>query len=765
MLREAPAERRDLKTVRLESDLVIVGGGMSGVCAAITAARAGLHVALVQDRPVLGGNGSSEVRLWMLGATAHMGNNNRWAREGGVVGEVLVENLYRNPEGNPLILDTILLEKVVREPNIRLLLNTAVFEVGKHDADTISFVRGFCSQNSTMYELHAPLFCDSSGDGVVAFMAGAAFRMGAETAGEFGEKLAPNEDYGYLLGHSIYFYSKDVGKPVQFIPPSFALDDITQIPRFRSFNTRDHGCRLWWIEYGGRLDTVHDTETIKWELWRVVYGVWNYIKNSGNFPEAETLTLEWIGHIPGKRESRRFEGDYILRQQDIMEQRRHADAVSYGGWALDLHPADGIYSEKPGCNQWHSRGLYHIPYRTLYSRNISNLFLAGRTMSVSHVAFGSSRVMLTLAHAAQAVGMAAVLATRYDILPRQVGDHMPELQRELLLNGQYIPHVSLDDPDNLARSATISASSELHLQTLPNDGTPVQLDHSWAQMLPIPAGMRFPQITFVVDVMQDTTLRFELRTSDTPENHTPDRVLAVHDVPLAAGNNQSVAVDFDVAIDAARYVFVCLMKNTAVSVHTSSKRITGLLAVSNTQNPAVSNFGAQTPTEDIGVESFEFWVPLRRPNGRNLTFRLDSPLPVYSTSNLIDGWGRPTNAPHAWVAELNDAEPCLMLDWNEAQQIGRIELEFDTDYDHPMETVLMGHPERVIPFCVCHYRIVTAEGELIAQVEGNYQSRRVHILPRPVSTRGLRIDQLRTWGNAPAALFAVRCYSDAQHTG
>ena len=163
---------------------------------------------------MLGGNSSSEVRLWVLGATAHMHNNNRWAREGGVLDELLVENMYRNPDGNPLIYDTILLEKAVEEPNITLLLNTAVMHVDKSDADTIERVIAFCSQNSTQYELSAPLFCDATGDGLVAFMAGAAFRMGAESEQEFGEKFAPSEDYGYLLGHSIYFYTKDVGKPV-----------------------------------------------------------------------------------------------------------------------------------------------------------------------------------------------------------------------------------------------------------------------------------------------------------------------------------------------------------------------------------------------------------------------------------------------------------------------------------------------------------------------------------------------------------------------
>ena len=175
------------------------------------------------------------------------------------------------------------------------------------------------------------------------------------------------------------------------MPPSYALDDITQIPRFRSFNTAIDGCRLWWIEYGGRLDTVHETETIKWQLWKVVYGVWNYIKNSGNFPDAETLTLEWVGQIPGKRESRRFEGDYMMIQQDVIEQRQHYDAISFGGWSIDLHPADGVFSELPGCDQWHAKGVYQVPYRTQYSRNIRNLFITGRIMSASHVAFGSTR--------------------------------------------------------------------------------------------------------------------------------------------------------------------------------------------------------------------------------------------------------------------------------------------------------------------------------------------------------------------------------------
>jgi hypothetical protein len=316
---------RQFRQEKLETDLVVCGGGICGVCTAVTAARRGISVVLIQDRPVLGGNSSSEVRLWILGATSHMFNNNRYSREGGLVDEILTENVHRNKEGNAVIFDTVLLEKVVEEPNITLLLNTALVGCEREeDAKNIKRVKAFCSQTSTDFLIDAPLFVDSTGDGVLSFLAGAPFRIGAEQKSEFGELFAPDSEYGHLLGHSIYFYSKDLGRPVKFVPPSYALADIeNEIPRYKRFNTKEMGCSLWWIEYGGRLDTVHDTEKIKWELWKVrfqenlfnflvtnilevVYGVWNYFKNSGKFPETENLTLEWVGTIPGKRESRRF---------------------------------------------------------------------------------------------------------------------------------------------------------------------------------------------------------------------------------------------------------------------------------------------------------------------------------------------------------------------------------------------------------------------------------------------------------------------------
>jgi hypothetical protein len=761
MMYTAPAvDQRQLKLETSTSDLVIVGGGMAGTCCAVTAARLGLRVTLVQDRPILGGNASSEVRLWILGATAHMGNNNRWAREGGVIDEILVENTYRNPEGNPLIFDTILLEKVVEEPNIRLLLNTAVFEVGKQGSDRIESITAFCSQNSTRYVLHAPLFVDGSGDGIVGFLAGAAFRMGAEPESEFGEKMAPSREYGELLGHSLYFYSKDVGQPVKFTPPSFALQEMTRIPRFRSFNAQEHGCRLWWIEYGGRLDTVHETETIKWELWKVIYGVWNYIKNSGNFPEAETLTLEWVGHIPGKRESRRFEGDYMLTQRDLIEQRLHPDAVAHGGWALDLHPADGVFSEKPGCNQWHSRGVYQIPYRCLYSRNVGNLFLVGRIFSASHVAFGSTRVQATLAAAAQAVGVAAAQCRTRGLLPRDLteSERMGVLQVELQRLGQFIPDVTAKDAHDLVQAAHIRASSELQLKSLAPDGPKLPLNQAWAQLLPVQAG-RMPRLTFPATVAAATTVRVELRTSDRPTNHTPDVLLAEADILLDAADKAEIVLDFGVEIDTQRYVFVCFRPNLDVQLWTSRQRVTGVLSAAQKWNRAVSNFGKQEVPEgaDLGVENFEFWTPERRPGGFNLALACEPPLAGFAAANIANGVARPTKSPNAWVAAIGDAHPSITLSWDSPQAIRIVELSFDTDFDHPMESVLMTHPERAMPFCVKAFR-VCIDGREAAVIEDNHQSRCRIVLDEPATARSVTLEVMESWSDAPAAVFEVRCY-------
>lgn len=745
--------RREGVHRHLSCDLAVVGGGMAGICAAITAAREGIRVVLVSDRPVLGGNASSEVRLWVLGATAHTYSNNRWAREGGVIDEILVENLYRNPEGNPVIFDTVLLEKVVSEPNITLLLNTAVYSVEMRDVDAngVSSVTAYCSQNQTTYTISAPYFCDASGDGVVAFQAGAAFRMGAEAREEFGELFAPDEAFGSLLGHSIYFYTKDTGKPVRYVAPSYALQDIpTAIPRYRDFRVGEDGCRLWWIEYGGRLDTVTETETIKWELWKIVYGVWDYIKNSGRFPEAETLTLEWVGLIPGKRESRRFEGDYILRQQDIVSQTRFDDTVAFGGWSIDLHPADGVFSEKPGCSQWQSRGVYEIPYRCLYSRNVDNLFLTGRLISASHVAFGSTRVMATCANCGQAVGVAAALCVRNGLLPRDMahGAALAELQRRLQRSGQHLPGRARHDEEDLARQAVVTASSRLILDRLKPDGPLLPLERPRAQLIPLPAGPA-PRFTLWLEAEKNCEVSIELRMAHRPDNHAPTELLGSKMVPVRCGANE-VELCFDTVIDTPRYLFLCLPAAPGVSVRASSQRVTGLLALRVNHR--------QEGGAEFGFDDFTVWCPERRPKGHNFAFAVSPAIDLYASEQVINGIARPTNGPNAWLASPDDPSPELTLTWSEPKRIEKIVITFDTDYDHPMESVLMGHPEAAIPFCVKRYRVRDSHDRVIAEEADNHQTRNVLTFSPAIETKSLSIDVLETHGATPAAIFEVQCF-------
>ncbi len=761
ILENYSSDKRATKLVVLNSNLVVVGGGLSGVCAAITAARAGLKVVLIQDRPVLGGNASSEVRLWSLGATSHMGNNNRWSREGGLINEILLENLKRNKEGNPLIFDTVLLEKVYEEKNITLLLNTAVYEVEKGDDKKIKSVTGFCSQNSTTYTATAPLFCDASGDGIVAFMSGASFRMGAESKEEFDEGFAPNlEDYGNLLGHSLYFYTKDLGRPVSYTAPSFAIKNAEELPRIKNYQLGDHGCKLWWVEHGGRLDTIHQSEDIKFELWKVVYGIWDYVKNSGKYPEAANLTLEWVGTIPGKRESRRFEGDYMLAQKDIVEQRDHYDAVAFGGWAMDLHPADGIYSKHNSCTQWHGKGVYSIPYRCYYSKDLDNLFLAGRIISASHVAFGSSRVMLTCAHGAQAVGKAASICLEQNCLPRDLStkEKIKELQLALNRDGQSIPRLEIPDNEDLAQKAVVGTSSTFQFKGF-NPGNDWQtLTFGTAQLLPLKAD-EYYSFEFEVEAVEGTSVEVQLKSSIACTHFTPDHVIDSQIFQLKKGK-QKLVFQTTKAQKTEHYAYCCIMKNEKVKVRLSDERVTGLMTVQNKVNKAVSNYGRQDPPAEIAVDSFEFWTPERRPAGKNLALTLDRPIAAFGADNLLNGQLRPEShgKTNAWVAAMDDETPEVKLKWETPVDLKTIKLFFDCDFDHALETTLMGHPEEVIPFVVADYRIKDGSGNILKEVTGNYQAINTIELEKVTRTDSLTFEFAKKEENIPVSLFKISVY-------
>lgn len=461
-------------TCEYETELCIVGGGMSGITAAIAAARHGTKVVLMQDRPVLGGNASSEIRMWIRGAH---GEN---LRETGILEEIALENIYRNPQLNFSVWDSVLYGKVKEEKNIRLILNCSCLDAQVEDGRICS-VTGWQTTTQTYHRVKAKLFADCSGDSVLAPLTGAQWRMGRESSDEFGEDIAPKISDSCTMGMSCLIQVRETAKPVSYIPPAWAYhfkkEDFENKINF-STPQKWQNCNFWWMELGGVNNSIADTETLRDELVRTVYGVWDFIKNGG-VCQADCWEIEWIGFLPGKRESRRYVGDHLLNQNDVRSEGRFADLIAYGGWTMDDHHPEGFLTTEPPT-VWHpAPSPYGIPYRCLYSKNMENLLFAGRNISATHSALSSTRVMATCAILGQAMGTAAAIALWKGLTPRGVYESaIGELQQTLIGDDCYLPWIKRKYTDLMTR-AVFSGSGDLSKLTdgveRPVDGT----DHAY----------------------------------------------------------------------------------------------------------------------------------------------------------------------------------------------------------------------------------------------------------------------------------------------
>ena len=468
------------KYVKKNYDVVVVGGGLSGVCAAIASARNGAKTAIVQNRSMFGGCASSEVRMHIVGASSHGAKKNM--AETGILLEILLENKRRNPYASFPVFDSVIWEKVRFQKNLDSYLNTNMDGVNMAGDRVQSIV---CHQNTTEteYVFTAPVFVDATGHGTLAVMAGGDSRIGSEGKAEFNEPNAPDEPNDDTMGNTVMFTAIDRGEPVKFIKPfwaySFSEDDLRYRTHNNSVGSHVDGGKLvefeegsgrlphfsnvdsgyWWIELGGDWDDIiGQAEGIRDELLKSVYGVWDHLKNVGDHG-VENYDLDWVGIVPGCRESRRIEGDYLLTENDVRENRIFPDAVAYGGWQMDQHIRGGIMDfDKLPSRILNFDGCYTIPWRCYYSKNVSNVMLAGRDISTTKMAFGSSRVMGTCSVGGQAVGTAAAMAARYGCTPREIGGHMDELQQTLLKDDCYIPGFANHDPADKARNAKVSAS-------------------------------------------------------------------------------------------------------------------------------------------------------------------------------------------------------------------------------------------------------------------------------------------------------------------
>lgn len=748
-----------MKFETVSTDVAVIGGGLAGVCAAVAAARLGQTVALVQNRPVLGGNASSEVRVWVSGACAT--GTHRYARETGIMGEMFLENEYRNPDGNPYYWDLVVLETVRAEPNIRLFLNTDVHEVeadGPDDDRRIRAAIGWMVGSERKIRFESPVYIDSTGDGLVGFLAGARYRIGREAREQFGESWAPEVADDITLGSTLLFYTKDAGHPVKYIPPSFAKDiRNTTIPEKRIIRSGDSGCHYWWIEWGGELDTVHENERIRDELWSAIYGIWDYIKNSGKF-EADRLTLEWVGSVPGKREYRRFVGDYMLNQNDVLRQEPFADRVAFGGWSIDLHPPQGMYAAASGSKHMYSDGIYHIPYRSLYSANVSNMLMAGRNISASHVAFGTTRVMATCAVIGEAAGTAAALCASKSVPPREVyALHLEELQQTLLRRDAAIVGLANRDPLDLALRAAASASSALASLAVEKPAESCPLLSDMGLLFPVDPGIECLEL--LIDASADTVLEVELWDTGRAENYVPYKRIAGASASVRAGERQWVALELPWRPDAPCNAFVIVRANEAVSLWRSDEPLTGVLPFVRGGKPTVDpKLEDKQPSQPV-VE----WS-MRKLARKPFCFRLSGATEAYAARHAIDGYARPFGGPHMWVSGPMRAgrEEWLELSWPEPVSLSEVQLVWNDDVN---EYVINLHyirlPFEVMPELAADYRLeawTDGTWTMLCREMDNRKRKKTHRFA-PVRTARLRVVVERTNGCARAELAEVRAYT------
>lgn len=747
-----------MRSETLRTDIAVIGGGLAGVCAAIGAARQGASVVLAQNRPVLGGNSSSEVRVWVCGATAH--GVHPYARETGIMGELFVENQFRNPEGNPYYWDLLLLEKVRAEPNITLLLNTEITAVeadGPQSERVISTVTGWTSGSERTVTIDADAFIDCSGDGIVGYLAGADFYTGREARSEYDEPSAPEVPDSNTLGSTILFYTKDAGQPSKFVAPPFARDiAATAIPERRIVTHTMNGCDFWWIEWGGELDVIDDNELIRDELHAVVYGLWDYIKNSGKFP-ADNLTLEWVGSVPGKREYRRFIGDHTLIQADIMEQTQFDDRIAHGGWSIDLHPPGGVYASEPGSRHLHPDGNYHIPLRSLYSHNVVNLWMAGRTISASHVAFGSTRVMATCAILGEAAGIAAALAHAHRIQPRElVSERMPEVHHAMVRADASVLGVRSDDPNDLALRASASASSfARRLESTRSRGlVPLTSDHS----LVVPVNPSLDGIDLLIEATEDSEVAVEVFRTSASQNYLPAESVSAATATVTRGRSW-VSVPIEWTPSEPGNAVLVVRENPALSLHRGEVSQPGTLVF--VYRPV--------PADEEAPELWRHWKQILVNDG--ICFRLTADTLAFAPKEAVGGYARPYGGPNMWMSAPmeHDPRPTLQLDWSTPVEITRIDIVFDDDLNEDL--INLHHhrtPNDIMRTLVRNAVIEVRRGEEwmpIASIRDNRVRHVTITLDDAVSTDGVRIVVEETNGCAEARVVAVRAYAAATSDG
>lgn len=748
-----------MNEINVEADIVVAGGGLAGTFAAIASARLGCRTVLIQDRPVLGGNASSELLVGISGADCSGGALTRYARETGLIDEFALSLLHRssNYASSAPLHSVILWEMVKKEPNLSCYLNTSVRGVKTDSNGNITSILANQTSTEKDFVFAGKIFIDCTGHGTLGYLAGAKFRMGREARTEFRESMALEIADNKTMGNSLIFCARDMGRPVPFIPPAWARkfpkdEDLPfRHPAKEKIDQQsDEAWGYWWIEYGGQRNTIGDAEEIHDELLRILFGVWDHMKNTGDHGVAN-YAITWISPFPSRRESRRIIGDYIMNENDLRERTVFPDRVAYGGWPIDIHPPEGIYSKEPPCSHEYLSSLCSIPLRSLYSKNVPNLLFAGRNISVTHVALGTVRVMATCAVMGQAAGTAAALCSRHQVMPRELQKKfIHALQQQLIKDDCYIVGVHNEDADDLTCHAVVTASSEQTLSISQADGWH-ELTQPCAQMFPVSAG-RIETIDLYLRSTHDApvTARLVLHAAKGINDFESDQEIAAATAVVKAG--QETWVRFNLNTDIA--------PNGFYRVHLPA--IPDVFWAVQSHPPLGTNRAVFLQGESPAWRSFSRSGALQNQRGVFL-FRLHPESKPYGPANVRSGMTRPETWTNIWISDPHEALPHFVdVLFSQPRMIHGIRLVFDDDLDTniylppPWGRMGQGIPETLVK----DYRLLTQSPDgwkELLTVHDNYQRCRVHDV-NTIRTDGLRIECLTTHGTSEARIYEIRVY-------
>ena len=732
-------------------DLIVVGGGPGGCPAAIAAARKGIKVLLIQDRSVLGGNGSSEVGITFDGAmTAHIN-----ARESGIAEEI--RRLRDNDSEDFGDWERAITTLVNNEPNITVIYNTHVYAT---DMESDSVIKGVYAMNVRTLEKSyytAKLFMDCTGDGWLGYHAGAKYRFGREANWQHNEGIAPEFADTMTMsgciksGNRPYFFKTE--EPVEYHAPEWVPALAKTDEEFGRAITGNGAQLMWWLEAPNVYDDMWDGEETRDALLMVVLGYYDHIKNYWSKKErVQNYRMRFVSVYNGRRESRRLIGDYIMTQDDATSGRRFEDAISYSGWAVDLHHPEGIYSGKKGPLYAAIRvPMPTIPYRCLYSVNIENLFFAGRNVSVTHVALGTVRVQNTITTMGQAAGTAAAMCIRLNETPRGIYKrHIKELQQQLLKDDMFIPGLVNEDEKDPCLTATATASSVSKTEIFADKhGTicdPKPLTETYlgrAGFNTLHGDIKKVWVWLSSANTEPTTINVSARIKGDIDTFCADSEPIKATAIVPPMHKGWLKIDIHVPVEPNE-------KHPGAKLEVWIDKVDGIAWRFVTNLSFYNSFGVML--ED-GT-----W---RMKSGANFSVTVSEPkeeLADCSPSNVINGISRIRSPEvYEWVSDPDLTFPqWIELSFKEKAIINSVSVVFDTDMTNPGTSWGIKIPH--VPLCVKDYKVdtfVDGEWNTVAEVEGNFMRKRTHKF-ETLTAEKIRVTVLDTWGDKSARIMEIR---------